>query len=73
MNPCGSSAYQIANSSEPGNIILDTFGGSGTIIVACEQLGRKAPFVNLYRGYFVSTSRPPRKLCWAENPIKINK
>ena len=30
-----------------GNIILDTFGGSGTTIVACEQLGRKARLMEL--------------------------
>lgn len=42
MKPVRLFGYQIANSSRPGNIILDTFGGSGTTIVACEQLGRKA-------------------------------
>jgi DNA modification methylase len=27
--------------------VLDTFGGSGTTIVACEQLGRKARLMEL--------------------------
>ena len=47
MKPVRLFGYQIANSSRPGNIILDTFGGSGTTIVACEQLGRKARLMEL--------------------------
>ena len=47
MKPVRLFGYQIANSSRPGNIILDTFGGSGTTIVACEQLGRKAQLMEL--------------------------
>lgn len=41
MKPVGLFAYQINNSSQAGEIVLDTFGGSGTSIIACEQLGRK--------------------------------
>jgi hypothetical protein len=32
----------ITNSSQEGEIVLDQFGGSGSTIVACEQLGRAA-------------------------------
>lgn len=42
MKPVRLFGYQMANSSRPGDIILDSFGGSGTTIVAAEQLGRKA-------------------------------
>lgn len=42
MKPVRLFGYQMANSSRPGEIILDSFGGSGTTIVAAEQLGRKA-------------------------------
>ena len=42
MKPVRLFGYQMANSSLPGDIILDSFGGSGTTIVAAEQLGRKA-------------------------------
>ena len=31
----------IHNSSRPGQIVLDLFGGSGSTMMACEQLGRK--------------------------------
>ena len=47
MKPVRLFGYQIANSSRPGEIILDTFGGSGTTIIASEQLGRKARLMEL--------------------------
>lgn len=34
-------AYLIRNSSRKGEIVLDVFGGSGTTLIACEQLGRR--------------------------------
>ena len=42
MKPIGLFAYQIENSSKQGDIVIDAFGGSGTTMVACEQLNRKA-------------------------------
>jgi DNA modification methylase len=42
MKPIGLFAYQIENSSKIGDIVIDAFGGSGTTMVACEQLNRKA-------------------------------
>ena len=42
MKPIGLFAYQIENSSKVGDIVIDAFGGSGTTMVACEQLKRKA-------------------------------
>ena len=47
MKPVPLFAYQIGNSSQKGDIVLDTFGGSGTTIIACENLGRKARCVEL--------------------------
>lgn len=35
-------AYQIQNSCPKGGIVLDSFAGSGTTIMACEQDGRSA-------------------------------
>lgn len=40
MKPVELFAYQIKNSSKKGDIALDIFGGSGTTLVACEQLNR---------------------------------
>ena len=41
MKPIGLFDYLIKNSSKVNENILDTFGGSGTAIMACEQNGRK--------------------------------
>lgn len=41
MKPIGLIARLIANSSKKGEIVLDLFGGSGTTLIACEQLKRK--------------------------------
>ena len=42
MKPILLFSYQIENSSKQGDIVADAFGGSGTTMVACEQLKRKA-------------------------------
>lgn len=42
MKPIGLFAYQIENSSKVDDLVIDAFGGSGTTMVACEQLKRKA-------------------------------
>lgn len=47
MKPVGLFAYQMKNSSKQGDIVLDQFGGSGTTIIAAEQLGRKARVMEL--------------------------
>lgn len=41
MKPLDLIAYQIKNSSRKGEKVLDLFGGSGSTMMACEQLGRK--------------------------------
>lgn len=47
MKPVKLFARLIINSSRKGDRVLDTFGGSGTTIMACEQLGRKARLLEL--------------------------
>lgn len=42
MKPIPLFAYQIGNSSKQGDIVADAFGGSGTTMVACHQMQRKA-------------------------------
>ena len=42
QKPVALSAKALHNSSQPGNIVLDLFGGSGSTLIGCEQLGRKA-------------------------------
>ena len=40
MKPVDLFAYQVQNNTNAGNAVLDLFGGSGTTMIACEQLGR---------------------------------
>jgi site-specific DNA-methyltransferase (adenine-specific) len=42
MKPIGLFGYQIENSSKVNDIVIDAFGGSGTTMIACHQLKRKA-------------------------------
>ena len=37
----------IRNSSRPGNVVLDPFGGSGTTLIAAEKSGRVARLIEL--------------------------
>ena len=41
MKPIKLIARQIRNSSQPGEAVLDLFGGSGTTMIACEQMDRR--------------------------------
>lgn len=40
MKPLKLIGYQIKNSSRKGDLVLDLFAGSGSTLMACEQLGR---------------------------------
>lgn len=40
MKPLELVERSIANSSKPGDIVMDLFAGSGTTLIACERLGR---------------------------------
>lgn len=47
MKPVGLFQYLIGNSTKRGDIVLDSFGGSGTTLIACEQTGRSARILEL--------------------------
>ena len=47
MKPVDLFSYQIKNSSKEGDLVLDSFGGSGTTLIACEKLNRRARLVEL--------------------------
>lgn len=47
MKPIRLVARAIENSSQPNDLILDPFGGSGTTLLAAEQVGRRAALVEL--------------------------
>ena len=47
QKPVELSATAISSTTEQGNIVLDCFGGSGSTLIACEQLNRKCYMAEL--------------------------
>lgn len=47
QKPIRVSARAIRNSSEVGDVVLDLFGGSGSTLMACEQMNRKCCIMEL--------------------------
>jgi site-specific DNA-methyltransferase (adenine-specific) len=76
MKPIGLFGYQIENSSKVNDIVIDAFGGSGTTMVACHQLKRKARLVEFDPKYCDVIVNRMRKLdpdiVILKNGIKIN-
>jgi site-specific DNA-methyltransferase (adenine-specific) len=55
MKPVGLFDYQIKNNTNKGEIVLDSFNGSGTTIIACEQNGRTGYAIELDPRYVDAT------------------
>lgn len=51
MKPVRLIARLLANSTKRGDTVLDLFGGSGSTLIACEQLGRKCRIVEFDEKY----------------------
>lgn len=47
MKPVELMEYQILNNTKGMDVVLDLFGGSGSTMIACEKLGRKARLMEL--------------------------
>ena len=47
MKPVELMEYQILNNTKGMDIVLDLFGGSGSTLIACEKIGRKARLMEL--------------------------
>jgi DNA modification methylase len=47
MKPVELVGRAIRNSSKPGHVVLDPFGGSGSTLISCENLDRKARVVEI--------------------------
>jgi DNA modification methylase len=51
MKPIPLLAYPLQNSTAPNAIVLDTFGGSGSTMIACEQTSRICYMMELDERY----------------------
>jgi len=51
MKPVALVENAILNSTLPGDIVLDIFGGSGTTAIACEKTGRRARLIEISPHY----------------------
>ena len=51
MKPIELIANALLNSSQEGDNILDVFGGSGSTLIACEQLNRKCYMMEMSPKY----------------------
>jgi DNA modification methylase len=51
MKPIAIPSHAILHSSNPGNLIADFFGGAGSTLMACEQLGRRCNMMELSPAY----------------------
>jgi site-specific DNA-methyltransferase (adenine-specific) len=47
MKPVALFEYQLLNNTKGGDIVLDSFGGSGTTLIAAEKNGRTAMIMEL--------------------------
>ncbi|KZK84889.1 Modification methylase DpnIIB [Pseudovibrio sp. Ad13] len=47
MKPVSLIQQMLENSTKHGDLVLDPFGGSGSTLIACEKLGRKARLMEL--------------------------
>jgi site-specific DNA-methyltransferase (adenine-specific) len=51
MKPVGLYVNALLNNSEAGDVAIDPFAGSGTMVIACEQTNRKAVCIELTEKY----------------------
>lgn len=57
VKPVAMVADAIKDCTKRGDIVLDTFGGSGTTLIACEKMGRKARLIEIDPKYCDVTIR----------------
>ena len=70
--PIALCARGIKTSSREGEIVLDVFGGSGSTMIACEQLGRKCRMMELDPHYCTVIIARWEKLT-GQKAVKLNK
>lgn len=71
MKPVDLFKYLIENSSKVGDKVLDLFGGSGTTLIACEELNREC-YMMEYEPKYVEVIIKRWENLTGEKAIKIN-
>ena len=71
MKPIRMCAKLISNSTKPGETVLDLFGGSGSTLIACEQLNRKC-YMMEYDPKYVDVIIKRWEDFTGEKAVKIN-
>ncbi len=64
-------AFAIKNTATDGAIVLDPFSGSGTTLIACEQLGRRCRAVEISPGY-VAVALERWSIVTAKVPVLVD-
>lgn len=74
MKPVELFEYLIGNSTKHGDVVLDSFGGSGTAVIACERTGRRARVMELDPRYAAVIVRRWEQFsgCKAELTTRLN-
>ena len=63
-------AYPISNSSTPGQIVLDIFSGSGSTLMACQQIDRICHAMEIDPKYVTATIYRYRAM-FPEQPVRL--
>ena len=70
MKPISLMAYPISNSSTPGQIVLDIFSGSGSTLMACQQIDRICHAMEIDPKYVTATIHRYRAM-FPEQPVRL--
>lgn len=70
MKPIALMAYPISNSSTPGQIVLDIFSGSGSTLMACQQIDRICHAMEIDPKYVTATIYRYRAM-FPEQPVRL--
>ncbi len=71
MKPIALCAKAISNSSRKNDIVLDLFGGSGSTLIAAEQIGRSCRTMELDPRYAQVILNRYKEFT-GQDPVKIN-
>lgn len=71
MKPVALYVNAILNNSDAGDVCYDAYSGSGTMILACQQTGRKARVIEISPGY-VAVALQRFKDATGETPVLVN-